>query len=210
MNPTPPAKLPSKGVALSTLSKVSRRSVFAARRKCIRRLVPKLLPRARSSTRSGPAKAARECVRSALNCSATRARESTFSLSKRISFNGYWISGKRSAAVTHGILMNAISFHDASGRCAPYTPIRRNYPCRFSLLYPALHLTFHAKSIDADPSAEDGTIFFFLSLHLSQITPPPNMQRSSIAFSHFSFYPARSKLRMAMACLYLRDIPVVA
>jgi hypothetical protein len=97
-------------VAPSTSSRVLRRSVFAARRRCTRRLAPKLLPRAKSSTRSGLARAARGCARLGLNFNATRARENTFSLSKRflqrilnrISFNGYWTIGKRSAAVTHG------------------------------------------------------------------------------------------------------------
>jgi hypothetical protein len=96
-------------------------------------------------------------VRLGLNFNATRARENTFSLSKRFPFSTseYWNPRKHSAAVTHGTLMNAISFHDASGRCASA------YPTQFFLLYPTCTSTFHAKSIDADPSAEDGTIFFF-------------------------------------------------
>jgi hypothetical protein len=74
-------------VAPSTSSRASRRSVSAARRRCIRRPVPKLLPRARSSTRSGLARAVRECVRLGLNFNATRARENTFSLSKQFPFS---------------------------------------------------------------------------------------------------------------------------
>jgi hypothetical protein len=90
--------------------------------------------------------------------------------------------------------------------------------CRILLLYPTLHLTFHAESIDADPSAEDGTIFFFfillLPLHFHKLYLLTTCSVQAMHFPFF-FYPARSKLRMATACLYLRlfttrDIPVVA
>jgi hypothetical protein len=62
--------------------------------------------------------------------------------------------------------MNAIIFYDASGRCASGTPALQelkllNSFFSFLLLYPTCTSTFCAKSIDADPSAEDGTIFFF-------------------------------------------------
>jgi hypothetical protein len=94
---------------------------------------------------------------------------------------------------------------------------------RLPLLYPTLHLTFHAESIDADPSAEDGTIFFFsllLPLHFHKLYLLTTCSVQAMHFHTFPFCfvflnPARSKLRMAMACLYLRlfttrDIPVVA
>jgi len=95
----------------------------------------------------------------------------------------------------NGTLMNAILFHDASGRCASSYPTlqpsiqRDGVPTfRFSLLlYSDLHLTFHASRFDADPSAEDGTIFLFsfFTFHKLYLL---TCQRSSSAFHNFLFY----------------------
>jgi hypothetical protein len=84
--------------------------------------------------------------------------------------------------------MSAITFHDASGRCASPTPTLQETTCRILLLYPTLHLTFHAESIDADPSAEDGTIFFFLlPLHFHKLYLLTTCSVQAMHFHTFSF-----------------------
>jgi hypothetical protein len=161
--------------------------------------VLRLLPRARSSTRSGLARAARECVRLGLNFNATRARENTFSLSKRFPFSTseYWNPRKHSAAVTHGTLMNAITFHDASGRCASA------YPTQFSSSLSDLHLHFPRKVDRCRSLRGRWDHLFLLALHFHKLTL---CKRSSSCISHTFFFVILrgAKLRTAMACLYLR------
>jgi hypothetical protein len=108
--------------------------------------------------------------------------------------------------------MNAIAFHDASGRCASA------YPTQFFLLYPTCTSTFHAKSIDADPSAEDGTILFFFPF--TSLPQTYTLQ----AFKQLHFPTPFSLLSCeerncgrpwpwpAFTCVFLllEDIPVVA
>jgi hypothetical protein len=117
--------------------------------------------------------------------------------------------------------MNALTFHDASGRCASSTPALQEPTCQILLLlYPTCTSTFHAKSIDADPSAEDGTIFLLLLLLSSpSLSQTYTCKRSSSAFSNTFFFVILrgAKLRMVghglpLTCVFLQleDIPVVA
>ena len=98
--------------------------------------------------------------------------------------------------------MNAISFTMRLVAVLPLLqPTCRKQPAEFLFFIRLCTSLFTQMSIDVDPSAEDGTIFFFSpspSPSLSQTIPLDNLQRSSSAFSTLFFFvcPARSKLRM--------------
>lgn len=95
-------------------------------------------------------------------------------------------------------------------------PTCRKQPAEFLFFIRLCTSLFTQMSIDVDPSAEDGTIFFFSpspSPSLSQTIPLDNLQRSSSAFSTLFLYVILRGANCgcpAMACLFLRDIPVVA
>lgn len=94
-----------------TSSRVLRRSVCVAKRSCKRKPRLKLLPRAKSHTKSSLVRVARGCARSASSCNVTRARENTFYLYRLYGHHQPGETGpKCSAAIRkHGTLHARLS-----------------------------------------------------------------------------------------------------